>query len=136
MIRRPPRSTLFPYTTLSRSSMHAPGGWEGWARSLRHGPWRAVAGGGLAVALLTFPLTQIRIGVPARNWFPPESESGQGLTELQEMGASGVIQPTRVVIQLPEGESALSPMRLRGLKTLSDSLRKDPPVKEVRGVAP
>src|SRR5256885_15820503 len=25
MIRRPPRSTLFPYTTLFRSAMHAPG---------------------------------------------------------------------------------------------------------------
>src|SRR5439155_1369540 len=95
----------------------------------------AVVTSGLTVALLSFPLTQIRIGVPARNWFPPESESGQGLAELQEMGASGVIQPTRVVIQLPEGESALSPLRLRGLKTLSDSLRKDPRVKEVRGVA-
>src|SRR5438046_1384817 len=117
------------------ASIHAPSGWERWARFLLHRPWRAVAGGGLAVALLSFPLTQIRIGVPARNWFPPESESGQGLAELQEMGASGVIQPTRVVIQLPEGESALSPLRLRGLKTLSDSLRKDPGVKEVRGVA-
>ena len=117
------------------ASIHAPSGWERWARFLLHRPWRAIAGGGLAVALLTIPLTQIRIGLPARNWFPPESESGQGLAELQEMGASGVIQPTRVVVQLPEGESALSPMRLRGLKTLSDSLRKDPRVKAVRGVA-
>jgi putative drug exporter of the RND superfamily len=116
--------------------IHAPSGWERWARFLLHRPWRAVAGGGVAVALLTFPLTQIRIGLPARNWFPVESESGQGLTELQEMGASGVIQPIRVVVQLPEGESALSLARLRGLKTLSDSLRKgDPRVKEVRGIA-
>src|SRR2546428_6805408 len=29
MIRRPPRSTLFPYTTLFRS-LHAPGGPAGW----------------------------------------------------------------------------------------------------------
>src|SRR2546430_8861007 len=26
MIRRPPRSTLFPYTTLFRSTLHEPGG--------------------------------------------------------------------------------------------------------------
>src|SRR5256885_11277657 len=121
MIRRPPRSTLFPYTTLSRSSMHAPGGWERWARFLLHRPWRAVAGGGLALALLTFPLTQIRIGVPARNWFPPESESGQGVTEVPEIGASGGIQPTRVVIQLPQGESAPSPMRPRRVETPNQS---------------
>ncbi|HXO85866.1 MAG TPA: MMPL family transporter, partial [Gemmatimonadales bacterium] len=115
--------------------IHTPQGWERWARSLGHRPWRAIIGGGLAIALLTFPLTQIKIGLPVRNWFPPEAESAQGLAELREMGASGVIQPLRVVVQLPGGESALSGRRLSGLKALSDSIRKDPRVREVRGVA-
>src|SRR5437870_4303046 len=114
---------------------HAPTGWERWARWLGHRPWRAVAIGGAAIALLTFPATQIRLGLPATNWFPPESESGQGLEALREMGASGVIQPVRVVVQLPEGESALSGRRLPGLKALTDSIRKDPRVREVRGIA-
>src|SRR3989441_10414 len=114
MIRRPPRSPLFPSTTLFRS---------------------AVAFGGVAIALLSFPLTQIRLGLPATNWFPPQSESGQGLAALRDMGASGVIQPIRVVVQLPEGEAALAARRLPGLKALTDSLRKDPRVREVRGVA-
>src|SRR2546425_10255841 len=36
MIRRPPRSTLFPYTTLFRSRCwHSSGSWRGEAR----GPW-------------------------------------------------------------------------------------------------
>src|SRR3712207_9093984 len=30
MIRRPPRSTLFPYTTLFRSRIHPPGRVRGW----------------------------------------------------------------------------------------------------------
>jgi RND superfamily putative drug exporter len=115
--------------------IHTPQGWERWARSLGHRPWRAIIGGGLAIALLTFPVTQIKIGLPVRNWFPPEAESAQGLAELRDMGASGVIQPLRVVIQLPNGESALSGRRLSGLKALSDSIRKDPRVREVRGVA-
>ena len=115
--------------------IHTPQGWERWARSLGHRPWRAIIGGGLAIALLTFPLTQIRIGLPVRNWFPPETESAQGLESLREMGASGVIQPLRVVVQFPNGESALSGRRLPGLKALSDSMRKDPRVREVRGVA-
>ena len=104
-------------------------------RWLGHRPWRAIAGGGLAIGLLTLPLTQIRIGLPASNWFPSESESGQGLNELREIGASGVIQPMRIAVRFPEGESALSAKRLAGLKALSDSLRRDPRVKEVRGVA-
>jgi RND superfamily putative drug exporter len=115
--------------------IHTPQGWERWARSLGHRPWRAILGGGLAVAILTFPLTQIKIGLPARNWFPPDAESGQGLAALRAMGASGVIQPLRVVVQLPPGESALSGRRLPGLKALSDSIRRDPRVREVRGVA-
>jgi len=113
---------------------HAPTGWERWARWLGHRPWRAVAVGGAAIALLTSPLSQIRLGLPATNWFPPESESGMGLEALREMGASGVIQPVRVVVQLPEGEAALSARRLPGLKALTDSIRKDPRVREVRGV--
>jgi len=117
--------------------IHTPQGWERWARTLGHRPWRAILGGGLAVALFTFPLTQIKIGLPARNWFPPDAESGQGLAALRDMGASGVIQPLRVVVQLPAGQSggALSGRWLPGLKALSDSIRKDPRVREVRGVA-
>jgi putative drug exporter of the RND superfamily len=115
--------------------IHAPTGWERWARTLGHHPWRAILGGGLAAAFLTFPLTQIKIGLPARNWFPPDAESGQGLEALRDMGASGVIQPLRVVVQLPSGESALSGRRLSGLKALSDSIEKDARVREVRGVA-
>ena len=114
---------------------HAPTGWERWARWLGHRPWRAVALGGIAIGICTFPLTQIRLGLPATNWFPPESESGQGLAELRTMGASGAIQPIRAVVQLPEGESALSARRLLGLKALTDSLRKDPRVRKVSGVA-
>jgi len=115
--------------------IHAPTGWERWARSLGHHPWRAILGGGLAAAFLTFPLTQIKIGLPARNWFPPDAESAQALAELRDMGASGVIQPLRVVVQLPEGESALSGRRLSGLKALCDSIAQDARVREVRGVA-
>jgi len=115
--------------------IHTPSGWERWARWLGHRPWRAIAGGGIALVILTLPLTQIRIGLPARNWFPPESESGRGLAVLRDMGASGVIMPIRIVVQLPEGESVLAARRLPGLKALSDSMRKDPRVREVRGVA-
>src|SRR2546425_642412 len=117
------------------AKFHAPTGWERWARWLGHRPWRAVAAGGIAIALLAFPATQIRLGLPATNWFPPESESGQGLAALRAMGASGVIQPIRVVVQLPEGQHALTGRWLSGLKALTDSIRKDPRVREVRGVA-
>src|SRR5207247_4149552 len=82
---------------------HAPTGWERWARWLGHRPWRAVAFGGVAIALLSFPLTQIRLGLPATNWFPPQSASGQGLAALRDLAASGVIRPIRAVGRWPDG---------------------------------
>src|SRR3712207_8556629 len=50
MIRRPPRSTLFPYTTLFRSDLW---GWGGGSSSRRHSlrRHRARAGGGEAADL-------------------------------------------------------------------------------------
>ena len=99
---------------------HAPTGWERWARWLGHRPWRAVAFGAVAMALLTWPLAQIRLGLPATNWFPPQSESGRGLADLRAMGASGVLQPIRVVVQLPEGESA--PVVLGAARQLTEPL--------------
>src|SRR5258705_2285580 len=47
MIRRPPRSTLFPYTTLFRSRQHADRGCDGDRLSLTdHGDGRLAAGPG------------------------------------------------------------------------------------------
>lgn len=115
--------------------IHAPTGWERWARWLGHRPWRAIAVGASIVGLLMLPLTQIRMGLPARNWFPPTSESGQGLALLRSMGANGLMLPIRVVVQLPAGRSAIKGPTLFGLKALTDSLRRDPRVKQVRGVA-
>src|SRR5215204_7309359 len=40
MIRRPPRSTLFPYTTLFRSPPHRPPGWPSPPRACGPG-WRS-----------------------------------------------------------------------------------------------
>jgi len=114
---------------------HTPTGWERWARWLGHRPWRAVALGGGAIALFTSPIVAIRLGIPSHNWFPPQSESAQGLAALRDMGASGIVTPIRVVIRFPEGESALSPRRLAGLKLLTDTIARNPRVKLARGVA-
>src|SRR3712207_7547806 len=45
MIRRPPRSTLFPYTTLFRSSLGGPQPDEGRFHDLPQRGWWTVAGG-------------------------------------------------------------------------------------------
>jgi RND superfamily putative drug exporter len=113
---------------------HAPTIWEHWARSLARHPRRALALGGLGVALLTAPVVLIRIGLPARNWWPIATEAGRGVQTLQEMGAAGVILPVRVVVQFPAERNAVDATSLRGLMQLSDSLRADGRVADVRSI--
>jgi RND superfamily putative drug exporter len=113
---------------------HAPRIWETWARTLSRHPWRAVTLGGLAIALLTAPVFWIRIGLPSRHWWPTGTDAGEGLETLTAMGVAGVIQPVRLVIEAPKGHTAVETAVLRGLMTLSDSLRADPRVQDVRSL--
>ena len=113
---------------------HAPRIWETWARTLSRYPWRAVTVGGLAIALLTAPVFWIRIGLPSRHWWPSDTDAGKGIETLTAMGVAGVIQPVRLLIEAPAGRTAVETAVLRGLRTLSDSLRADPRVREVRSL--
>ncbi len=113
---------------------HRPQIWEKWARSLSRHPFRALAMGAGAIALLTAPLMLIKVGLPSRAWWPVETEAGAGVQALERMGASGYIQPVRVLIDFPEGTDATSATALRGLRKFSDSLRADPRVADVKSL--
>ena len=113
---------------------HAPQVWEKWARTLSRHPIRALGYGGAVIAILTFPIFFIKIGLPSRHWWPSGTEAGEGLETLSAMGVAGFIQPVRVLVALPEGRSAVEAAALRGLMTLADSLTADPRVREVRSL--
>ena len=113
---------------------HAPQVWEKWARTLARHPVRAMVYGGVVIAVLTAPLFWIRIGLPSRHWWPTGTEAGEGLDALSRMGVAGYVQPIRMLVEVPEGRTAIQTASLRGLRTLSDSLRADPRVREVRSL--
>lgn len=113
---------------------HAPAGWERWARWLGRHPWRALLLGGFTIALITWPLAQIKVGLPRSNWFPANTESTDGVETLEQMGARGTLQPVRIVLQAPDGERIVGSRYVRSLMRLSDSIRSDPHVAEVRSV--
>ena len=113
---------------------HSPRGWEKWARSLARNPGRALILGGIAVAVLTAPLFWIRIGLPARNWWPQRTEAGAGVEALDRIGVSGYLFPIRMLVEFPEGRSATDLTGLRALQHLSDSLRADPRVRDVKSL--
>jgi RND superfamily putative drug exporter len=113
---------------------HAPTAWEKWARSLSRNPLRALAVGGAIIAILTAPVFWIRIGLPSRNWWPTATEAGQGVQTLERMGVANIILPIRVLVEAPPGQTIVSATSLRGLKALSDSLKSDPRVGQVRSI--
>jgi RND superfamily putative drug exporter len=113
---------------------HAPTGWERWARWLGHHPWRALVLGGVLVSIITWPLGQIKIGLPREGWFPANTESNDGVEALDKIGSRGAMQPVRTVVVAPEGERIVGSKYLRGLRRLSDSLHADPRVSQVRSV--
>src|SRR5262249_43225365 len=72
--------------------------------------------------------------LPSRHWWPSDTDGGRGIETLTAMGVAGVIQPIRLVIRAPNGRTAVATMTLRGLRSLSDSLRVDPRVRDVRSL--
>jgi RND superfamily putative drug exporter len=113
---------------------HAPTGWERWARVLGNHKWRALILGLALAALVIWPLEHIKIGLPATDWFPGETESAAGADILARIGSRSLLQPITVVVQAPEGEKIVGTRYLRGLQRLQDSILADPRVATVRSV--
>jgi RND superfamily putative drug exporter len=113
---------------------HGRRGWAWWARTIGRRPGTALAGGLILLALLVSPVLHLRIGLPARDWWPQGTEAGQGAMALERMGLAGVIQPIHLLVELPPGQRFGSARALRGLRVLSDSLRSDPRVADVESI--
>jgi putative drug exporter of the RND superfamily len=111
---------------------HAPTGWERWARTLGKHPWRASLIGLAIAALVTWPLANIKIGLPRAGWFPEGTESAAGAHLLDRVGTRGVLQPINIVVQAPAGGKIVGTRYLRGLRRLADSIAGDPRVANVR----
>ncbi len=110
---------------------HQPTLWVGWASAIARRPLTALFAGGLVLGAAIWPVFHMRVGLPAHGWWPRATEAGQGVLVLERIGVRGVVQPIRIVVQVPPGDRVVSALRLRGLKALSDSLRHDPRMGDV-----
>ena len=109
-------------------------GWRRYARGIQRNPLRAVWISGAIIIALAAPALWLKIGLPAANWFPSDTDSGRGLAMLEDMGHGGALRPLRVVLEMTDSSQMLDPDRLRGLKMLSDTLRANPRVADVHGI--
>ena len=110
------------------------GRWNRYARAVARHPWRAVTISGAIVVALALPALWLQIGLPVVNWFPTDTDSGRGLAVLEDMGHGGTLRPLKIVVQMTDGSQMLDPDRLRGLRELSDSIRANQLVAQVRGM--
>ena len=109
-------------------------GWMRYAASLGRHPIRAILISGSILAVLIAPVAKLRIGLPVSGWFPKNTEASRGLAVLEQMSAGGSLQPIRVVVHDTTGTALLDAGRLRGLKSISDSILRDPRVRTIRGL--
>lgn len=125
-----------PYWLARRLTRHggSPAAWAPWAEQMRQRPRRMLLIGTLLMGVMAVPVLWIRTGLPARDWWPSATEAGQGVATLERMGAGSLIAPIRVLVEVPPGQTVTAPRRLRGLRSLSDSLRADPRVGHVRSI--
>ena len=121
----------------------SPEAWARWASAIMRHPWLAVAAGLAIIATLSWPARELRIGLPARHWWPQGTESAAGLELLDRMEMGAVAQPIRLTVELPDRRTGGPSDRLtvtdatvlRGLRTFGDSVRSDPRVAAVRSLA-
>jgi len=72
--------------------------------------------------------------LPRSNWLPPTMESAQGLAALDTIGAGGVVQELRVVVELPMGASVFSPDGWTAVRRVATLLADDPRVERVQSI--
>jgi RND superfamily putative drug exporter len=113
----------------------SPESWTRWAALVMRRPWTALIAGLVVVTTLAWPARQLRIGLPARHWWPAGTESAAGLELLDRMGMGAVAQPIRLTVGLPDSLTVTDASVLRGLQRLGDSLAADPRVEQVRSLA-
>src|SRR2546427_382936 len=100
MIRRPPRSTLFPYTTLFRSGVIDPAGDGGGAGESAHRDWSGRRGKGpVAELAVVVPAPALRRAVPKQRTrvIAPGDDGGGARDAAHPHRGGGPARPWRAV---------------------------------------
>ena len=108
--------------------------WRAWARWIVAHPWLVLLGAGAPLLLLAAQAPRLNPRVPGGNWLPPGLESARALRELKAMGRGAVVQTLRVVLELPEGITALDQEGWRAQRRLGEALARDPRVARVHSL--
>jgi RND superfamily putative drug exporter len=108
--------------------------WERWARWVVRRPLAVLVVALPPLLLLSIQAVRLDTGLPQGDWLPASMESTRALEKLKLMGRDGLVQTIRVLIELPAGESVLTPMGRVAGANLSTSLLNKPQIAYLRGL--
>lgn len=106
--------------------------WKRWTAAVMRHPVRALVAGLVPMLLLAWPATQLKVGIPDNKWMPRSVEAAKGYDALQAAGRSGVLQPIRLIVDLPPGKTIADGSVLDGLLAYARSLQADRRIGQVR----
>jgi RND superfamily putative drug exporter len=106
--------------------------WRRWGTLVVAHPRGVLVLAGLPLLLLAAQALRLRTGLPQGDWLPPGIESGAALRDLAVMRRGGLVQEARLVIEWPEGTSALAREAWEATCALHARLAADPRVARVR----
>jgi RND superfamily putative drug exporter len=108
--------------------------WLAWGRWVTSQPMAVLLVAGLPLLALAWQARLISTDIPTGSWLPVELESTRGALGLQRMGRSGIVQTIRVIVELPEGETADSAAGLAVIAQLSKTFAADNRVARVNSL--
>jgi RND superfamily putative drug exporter len=109
---------------LSRVSAEA-NRWRRWAGWVARHPVAVLGAAGIPVLILAAQTRRIDTTLPRIDWLPRDMESAQALSALGAMDRAGVVQPVRVVVELPERMSVIEPAGWQAVARATHALATD-----------
>ncbi|MGH9883983.1 MAG: MMPL family transporter, partial [bacterium] len=109
--------------------------WRRWGAFVAAHPIPVLVVSVVPLVLLTLPLRRIDTSLPRSNWLPATMESAQGLDSLYAIGAGGVVQELRVVVELPRGVSVFSQEGWTTVRRVAARIAAEPRVERVQSIA-
>jgi RND superfamily putative drug exporter len=105
--------------------------WRLWGLKVTAFPWTALLLAGMPLLLLAIQARRISVGLPPGDWLPANAESVQALYSLERIGRSGIVEPLRIVLELPADSPLTSAAGWNAVTRLTQHLASDPRSAEV-----
>jgi len=109
--------------------------WFRWAAVVCDHPWQIVFGCTLPLLVLGSMSRDLAATFPSDAWLPPQAESIEALSRLEEFGVAGIMNRLLVLYELPEGTIATQPSGVAALRRLHAALSRDARTESVLSAA-